>query len=176
MSLITFKDYNTSLVVPKSSKFSRYIACMQLHSHSIAYVVLMLHLTAQALTHQGVRNHEDVATQSEDGFMLQRKKNPLGKKKKQIHNNRWWAYHLIQWGFFSIAEKAAYFFHKIVIFNLMLSAHSISSVMDSKMGNWLCKHARPERESKNVFFNHDLLRSKVWRKFVCKARKNSNLP
>ena len=52
----------------------------------------MLHLTAQAVTHQSVRDHEDVATHGEDGFMLRYKEIPLGKKKtkkiKQIHNNR----------------------------------------------------------------------------------------
>ena len=75
----------------------------------------MLDLTAHAVTHQNVRDYEGVATHGEDGFTLQHKwRNPTWEEKtkkiKQIHNNRGTAYHLIQWGFFSIAEKAAYFF------------------------------------------------------------------
>ena len=84
-----------------------------------------------------------------------RKEIPLGNKKRKKSNRFMIAVgEPTTWfndAFFSVAEKAAYFFHKIVIFDLMLSAHSISSVMDSKMGNWLCKNARPERGSKNVF-------------------------
>ena len=41
----------------------------------------MLHLTAQAVTHQSVRDHEDVAAHGKDGFMLRHKAIPLEKKK-----------------------------------------------------------------------------------------------
>ena len=40
----------------------------------------MLHLTPQTVTHQSVRDHEDVATHGEDGFMLQHKEIPLKKR------------------------------------------------------------------------------------------------
>ena len=84
MSLITVKDYSTSLAVPKSSEFACYLACTRpiLLTFS-TFCALMLHLTAQAVTHQSVRDHEDVATHGEDGFMLRHKEILLGKKKRE---------------------------------------------------------------------------------------------